>query len=167
MLLAVAGLPCLSAPFAYSADAPPCSANPQSRQFDFWLGNWAITYLGAPGGSVSTVSLMLDQCMLVESWNGGKGHSGQNWFAYSADDHAWHGMFADNQGRVHVFEGTVEPGVAEFRGPSRAADGTLALNRIRVVRVNADQVEQSWEKSTDQGRTWKTEFRGEYHRKQP
>jgi hypothetical protein len=166
VLLAVtAGLLWLSAPFALGADSPACSANEKSRQFDFWVGDWAITYPGAPGGSVSTVFLMLDQCMLVESWDGGRGHSGKNFFAYSVDDQTWHGMFADNKGRVHVFEGTVEPGAAEFHGPSRSADGTAALNRIRVVRINADQVEQSWEKSTDNGRTWKTEFRGEYRRK--
>jgi hypothetical protein len=165
--VATGALLCLSSPIAFGADAPPCAANPNSRQFDFWLGDWAVTYPGAPGGSTSTVSLTLDQCVVVENWNGGKGHSGRNWFAYSADDQAWHGMFADNRGRVHVFEGALEPGAAEFRGPSRNADGTTVLNRVRVVRINADQVEESWEKSTDQGKTWKTEFRGEYHRKQP
>ncbi|HWO28104.1 MAG TPA: hypothetical protein VNO32_04830, partial [Candidatus Acidoferrum sp.] len=109
--------------------------------------------------------LELDKCVIVESWDGGKGHSGENMFAYSSDDKSWHGMFADNQGRVHVFEGKVSPGSAEFFGPSRGPGGKAVLNRIKIVRASADKVEQSWEKSTDNGSTWKTEFRGEYTRK--
>jgi hypothetical protein len=150
-----------------AADRVPCLANSQSRQLDFWLGEWTVTYPGMPGSAASTVSLDLDQCLLTESWDGGKGHSGKNLFAYSSDDKSWHGMFADNQGRVHVFEGRVAQGSAEFTGPSRAADGRSVLNRIKVVRLAANTVEQSWEKSTDNGATWTMEFRGEYSRKHP
>jgi hypothetical protein len=86
-------------------------------------------------------------------------------FAYSSDDKSWRGMFADNQGRVHVFEGRVARGSAEFVGPSRGPNGEAVLNRIEVVRVTADKIEQSWEKSTDNGVTWTMEFQGDYARK--
>ena len=76
-------------------------------------------------------------------------------------------MFADNQGRVHVFEGKVAAGVAEFTGPSRGADGQAVLNRIKVVRLAGNKVEQSWEKSKDNGVSWTMDFRGEYSRKIP
>jgi hypothetical protein len=132
---------------------------------DFWLGGWTVTYPGMPGNAVSKVYLALDECVIVESWDGGKGHKGENMFAYSSDDKSWHGMFADNQGRVHVFEGKVAQGSAEFMGPSRGPNGEAVLNRIKVVRVNADKVEQSWEKSTDNAATWTIEFRGEYSRR--
>lgn len=120
-----------------------------------------------PGNAASKVYLDLDECVLTESWDGGKGHRGENLFAYSSDDKSWHGMFADNQGRVHVFEGKVAQGSAEFTGPSRGPNGQTVLNRIKVVRVTTNKVEQSWEKSTDNGVTWKMEFRGEYARKNP
>ena len=124
-----------------------------------------MTYPGTTGSAGSKVYLELDKCVIVESWDGGKGQFGENMFAYSSDDKSWHGMFADNQGRVHVFEGKVSPGSAEFFGPSRGPGGEAVLNRIKIVRVSADKVEQSWEKSRDNGSTWKTEFRGEYTRK--
>jgi hypothetical protein len=148
-----------------AADSGPCSTNSESRQLDFWVGNWNVTYPGMPGSATSKVYLDLDKCLLVESWDGGKGHSGKNMFAYSSDDKSWHGIFADNQGRVHVFEGKVAAGFAEFTGPSRGPNGQTVLNRIRVVRVAEKQVEQSWEKSTDNGATWMMEFHGEYSRK--
>ena len=153
---------------ALAADgSEPCSANSESRQLDFWLGDWNVTYPGVPGSARSQVSLDLDKCLLVESWDGGKGHRGKNMFAYSPEDDHWHGMFADNQGRVHVFEGKVAPGSAEFTGPSHGRDGHTVLNRIRVVRRAANKVDQSWEKSTDNGVTWTMEFDGAYSRKNP
>ncbi len=150
-----------------AVDSGPCSAKSESRQLDFWLGDWTVTYPGMPGSAASKVSLALDKCLLTESWDGGKGHSGKNMFAYSSDDKSWHGMFADNKGRVHVFEGKVAQGSAEFTGPSRGPDGQTVLNRIKVVRVTANKVEQSWEKSTDNGATWTMEFHGQYSRASP
>jgi hypothetical protein len=134
---------------------------------DFWLGDWTVTYPGMSGSAISKVELSLDQCLFVERWDGGQGHTGENMFAYSSDDKSWHGMFADNQGRVHVLEGKVLEGSAEFVGPSRGSNGKAVLNRIKVVRVTVDRVEQSWEKSADHGVTWTTEFRGDYLRKKP
>jgi hypothetical protein len=149
-----------------AADSAPCSTNAESRQLDYWLGQWTVTVPGVPGTSTSDVSLSLDGCLVVESWDGGKGHKGENMFAYSADERSWHGMFADNQGHVHVFvNGKVAAGSAEFSGPSRGPNGEAVLNRIRIVRVEANKIEQTWEKSTDNGVTWKTVFRGEYAKK--
>src|ERR1700730_15771701 len=142
-LLVLAGYFWLAAPTFAAADDRACSTNPESRQMDFWLGGWTVTHPGMPGSAVSKVYLALDECVIVESWDGGKGHKGENMFAYSSDDKSWHGMFADNQGRVHVFEGKVANGAGEFTGPSRGSNGEKVLNRIKIVRVNANRVEQS------------------------
>jgi len=150
---------------AAAPDHPPCSASAESRQLDFWMGDWAVSAPGGTKTSASKVFLELDQCLVVESWDGGRGHTGKNMFAYSADDKSWHGLFADNEGRVHVFEGKVSAGAAEFTGPSRSETGAAVLNRLKVIRINADQVEQTWEKSTDRGSTWSVVFRGVYMRK--
>lgn len=162
-LVLIGALSFLATPIMAAADS--CSVNAESRQFDFWLGDWSVTYPGMSSTSESSVFLSLDKCLLTESWTGGKGHSGRNMFAYSSDDKSWHGMFTDNQGRVHVFEGKIGPGSAEFFGPSLNAEGRTVLNRIRVVQIDADKVEQTWEKSKDNGATWTVEFRGEYSRK--
>lgn len=142
-----------------------CATNSANRDLDFWLGDWVITYPGADGSSSSTVSLALDQCVVLEKWHDGKNHDGENLFAYSSDDKSWHGMFVDNEGRVHVFEGTVAAGRAEFHGPSRGANGEAELNRITVIRVSANRVSQIWEKSADNGVSWNTEFHGDYVRR--
>ena len=151
-----------TSPCAAAANSGPCATNPQSRQLDFWLGNWTVT-AGGPSAATSTVSLALDQCLLVENWDGGRGHSGENIFAYSPEEKTWYGMFADNTGRVHILsDGKVASGIAEFRGTSHGPKGERVLNKVRVVRIDANRVEQTWQKSTDNGNTWTTEFRGEY-----
>src|SRR5579863_5005603 len=117
------------------ADADSCAANPANRQLDYWLGNWKIGAEGSSGDAHSTVSLSLDKCLVVEDWDGGRGHRGQNVFGYSADDKSWYGMFADNEGRVHVFtSGMVADGTAEFKGMSRGPNGESILNRVKVTR---------------------------------
>ena len=147
--------------------ASPCAAAAH-HQLDFWLGDWVITAPGGTGRSTSTVSLSLDKCLVVERWGDGAEHKGENLFGYSADDKSWHGFFADNRGRVHVFvEGKVASGVAEFRGPSTSEDGHTVVNRVKIILNHPNKVEQIWEKSIDNGTTWTTAFRGEYTRRIP
>ncbi len=168
LLVVIGGWFSSSAKSALAAvDSEPCAATSESRQLDFWLGDWIVTYPGMPGSAASKVFLDLDKCLVSENWDAGKGHSGKNMFAYSADDKNWHGFFADNQGRVHVFEGKVAAGSAEFTGPSRGPDGQAVLNRVKIVRIAANRIEQSWEKSMDNGTTWTMNFHGEYSRKNP
>lgn len=151
-------------PLFGATDPGPCAANAAGRQLDYWLGSWVVTYPGTSGTGTSTVQLSVGSCLLTESWASGGGLTGENLFAYDLDDKRWHGLFVDTEGRVHPLEGSVTPGSAEFRGPSRGPNGEAVLNRIRVVRITADKLEQSWEKSIDNGATWRTEFRGEYTR---
>ncbi len=139
--------------------AASCATTPDARQLDYWLGNWRVG-----GSGTSAVSTSLDQCVVTERWDTGKGLKGENIFAYSADDKQWHGLYVDNQGRVHILAGTVTSGVATFQGPSLVSDGHPVLNRITIARQGANAVEQTWEKSSDNGATWTVEFRGAYAR---
>ena len=144
----------------------PCAGSSETRQLDYWLGNWTLG--SGADKSISKVSLSLDKCVFVEQWENGKGHITEKMFAYSPEDKNWYGMFADNEGRVHVFlDGKVSSDVAEFHGPSRGPNGEAVLNRLKVVRVSAVKLEEIWEKSTDNGATWTTAYRAEYSRVNP
>ncbi len=146
----------------------PCATDPENRQLDYWLGNWKIGAEGSSGNAHSTVALSLDKCLVVENWDGGRGHYGQNIFGYSADDKSWYGLFADNEGRVHVFtSGKVLSDSAEFEGKSRGPNGAAILNRVKITQLSPKKVEQTWEKSGDNGATWNVVFRGEYTRANP
>lgn len=156
-------------PQAFGAGNPgPCVTNPNNRALDFWLGEWTVAAPDSSSSASSQVTLALDKCTVVERWDDHRGHSGENMFAYSADDKSWHGMFADNEGRVHVFlDGRVASDRAEFTGPSRGLNRETVVNRVTIRRVSDDHAEQAWQKSSDGGKTWTAVFRGEYTRKEP
>ena len=51
LLVAIGGSFSLAMPLAAAADTESCSANSESRQLDFWLGDWTVTYPGMPGSA--------------------------------------------------------------------------------------------------------------------
>ena len=104
-----------------------CAASSKSRQLDYWLGDWKIGADGSAANAHSTVSLSLDKCLVVENWDGGRGHSGQNIFGYSADDDSWYGFLP-----------TMKAGfTCSHRGKSREAQPNL---KVRA----ADQTAQRY-----------------------
>ena len=156
----------LTATAVAATDEKPCAANAETRQLDYWLGRWTMGTSAEK--SISTVSLSLDQCVFVEHWENGKGHVTEKFIAYSPEEKNWQGMFADNEGRVHIFlDGKVASGTAEFHGPSRGPNGEAVLNRLKVVRLPAGKIEETWEKSTDNGANWTLAYRAEYSRANP
>jgi len=160
-MLILAALPAMAAP------APtPCGSNSDARQLDYWLGDWSVGTPGAPNTGHSKVFLSLDKCLLTESWGSDtSNHQGENAMAYNPDDKTWHGLFVDNRGRVHLLKGRVAPGSAEFQGASRDESGNANLTKVKIVRVNRDNVEQIWQKSSDNGASWSTDVRMQYSRK--
>ena len=168
LLLAVTGVWLASATQAFAAEGSgSCTADSEVRQLDYWLGHWTMKSDGGSSTS-SKVTLSLDKCMFIEHWENGKGHVTEKMFAYSPEDKNWGGMFADNEGRVHVFlAGKVSSGTAEFHGPSRGPNGETVLHKLRVVRMAPDRLEETWEKSVDNGANWTTVYRAEYSRAQP
>lgn len=157
---------CLAtAAFAVNAEQP-CASTTEIRQLDYWLGNWTMG--SGADKSTSEVSLSLDKCVFLEHWQSASGHISEKIVGYSSEERNWYGLFVDNQGRVHVFlNGKVSPDMAEFRGPSRGPNGEAVLNKLRVVRVSADKLEEIWEKPTDNGTNWTTAYRAEYSRSNP
>lgn len=143
-----------------------CVNNSETRQLDYWLGTWTIG--SGADQTVSRVSLSLDKCVFVEHWENGKGHVTEKMFAYTPEEKNWYGMFADNEGRVHVFlDGKVTPHAAEFHGPSLGPNGESVLNRLTITNISSDKLEEVWEKSTDKGSTWTIAYRAQYTRKLP
>jgi hypothetical protein len=153
--LAMAACLCSPSLFAGESSSVPDS---ESHALDFWLGDWVITAPGGTGSSTSKVYFTLDSHLLIESWEAGPGHEGENIVAYNPQEKSWHWLFVDNRGHVHAFTGTVKLGQGEFKGTSQGANGEPVLNRLRLMRVSPDQVEQTWEQSTDNGATWTMVF---------
>lgn len=133
-----------------------CSAPPY-RQFDFWLGEWDI--VGADGKKTGDdkVVPILGGCALQETWTGTKSGQGMSVSAYDPATRRWHQMLVDDSGAVLKLEGEFADGkmVLIGRRPSQKEKGVTIIHRIAWTPTPDHRVQQHWEASTNEGRTWR------------
>lgn len=164
-----AWLPILFLPLALAAQDPapaagaPCSA-PEYRQFDFWVGEWAVTSAEQPAGT-NSIRPIHGGCALQENWQGAGegGVSGSSFNAYDRATGRWHQTWVDGNGTLLQLDGGLVDGamVLEGQRPSREGDGTT-LHRISWTPNEDGTVRQLWEASQDDGGTWTVLFDGHY-----
>lgn len=166
---AISTLPTLAAETAAQAPNPiarGCAAA-QSRQFDFWLGQWEVANpAGEPAGR-SRIESILGGCVLLENWDSPTGVSGKSFNIFNADTGLWEQFWVDNSGsRLHL-SGGLREGRMVLQGVQDKANAQSGLRQHeRITWIpNADgSVRQHWETSTDDGKTWSTSFDGLYRR---
>lgn len=148
---------------AAHAGAPPCTA-PEFSQFDFWLGEWEVTADGRVAGRNSIVKL-LGNCVIQESWKGASGTEGRSLNVYDSSRGRWHQTWVDSSGGLLQLEGGLRNGSMVLEG-TQLDDETRATTRERITWTPArdGSVRQLWEYSTDDGKSWKPRFDGQYRR---
>ena len=148
-----------------AAGGKPCAA-PEFHQFDFWIGDWDVTNGdGKPAGTNKIVPI-LGGCALQESWTSATGGKGTSLNAYDEPNRKWHQTWADDSGGLLLLDGEFRDGrmVLVGRRPRKDRSGIL-LHRITWTVVSPDRVQQKWEASGNEGRTWTPVFDGTYARK--
>lgn len=152
----------------------PQSAKPESpcggesaRQFDFWLGDWDLTYKqrASPdsdewtdGKASNRIERTMDGCVILENFSDGTtgaGYHGMSVSVFNERLGKWQQTWVDNQGAYLDF-------VGEFK------DGRMVLSREVVVKgqrrlqrmvwhdITKDRLEWDWQMSRDDGATWIT-----------
>lgn len=148
-----------------SPQPPPDCAAPEHRQFDFWIGTWAVTAQGQPAGA-NQIEMDLKGCVLVERWTAASGSRGTSLNFYDRNTQAWYQTWIDERGGVLRLRGGLDAGrmvMTSDAVPNRA--GVPTLQRI-TWSVEPDQsVRQVWETSSDAGATWTAVFDGRYVRR--
>lgn len=139
----------------------------QSRQFDFWLGQWQVTNPADNAVGRSRIESILDGCVLMENWDSSSGVSGRSFNIFNADTRRWEQFWVDNSGsRLHL-AGGLRQGRMVLQGVQDKADARTGLRqheRITWTPNGDGSVRQHWETSTDDGKTWATSFDGLYRR---
>jgi hypothetical protein len=157
------------APVAPVSPAPPpvpCTAA-ESRQFDFWIGDWDVTTPDGKPAGTNLIRPILNGCVLHESWKGRGGFTGESFNVYDARRKAWHQAWVDGTGGLLLLDGAFENGSMTLsdRAMNQNAPGKTDTNAINEITwtPNADgSVRQHWRTSADGGKTWKTSFDGTY-----
>lgn len=158
-------LPSSPTPAQGQTQRPPCTSV-ESRQFDFWVGEWEVLRPdGTPAGE-NTIRKILNGCVLHERYRTPAGYVGESFNVYDASRGAWHQTWVDGAGALLVLEGGLRNGAMILEGETVGPEGST-LQRITWTRVEEgpDRVRQLWESSTDGGRSWRVVFDGLYRRK--
>ena len=146
----------------------PCEYAAESRQFDFWIGDWDVhdnTRAQAMAGS-SHVEKILGGCVIFENWSGGFGGSGKSFNAWNSERRCWQQNWMDDSGDVTNFtDGHYDGQKLVFVADKIGADGKPFKSRLTFFNLGPDQVRQFGEQSNDGGTTWTVRYDFNYVRR--
>jgi len=146
-----------------AAPAKPCSA-PQADQFDFWLGDWDLSWGDGETGH-NSIRRILGGCVIQERFEGSaqQPFHGTSVSVYDPQADLWRQTWVDDQGGYLDFTGGMQDGRMVL---SRAATikGKAVRQRMVFYNIAADSLDWDWEVSRDGGETWDLRWRIHYRR---
>ena len=132
------------------------------KQFDFWLGEWDVTW-GEDGVATNHVLRIMNDRIIQENFSSSE-LKGMSVSSYDRERSVWCQTWVDSNGIYLDFTGKFE-------------DGKMILVRDAIVRgekckqrmvwynIEADQFDWNWERSDDYGKTWRALWEIKYKRK--
>jgi len=147
--------------------APPLPATQQldaARQFDFWLGEWDLTWGDGETGT-NSVYLDLGDKVVVESFDARPSldYQGISHSVYDRASGCWRQTWVDTDGTYLDFAGGFANGVMELRRDG-LHEGRAAIFRMRWYDIERDALSWAYERSDDRGATWTTLWEIGYRR---
>ena len=135
----------------------------ESKQFDFWLGDWE--YPLPQGKGVNRVTKILGGCVVFENFGDGSPNT-LNGHSVSTFDRAtkkWKQTWVDNTASYLDFSGGMENGKMIFTREATVG-GKKVMQRMIWFNIEKDRFSWSWDRSDDGGKTWKVLWPLEYTR---
>ncbi len=139
---------------AAQAECWEAAGTGEQRQFDFWLGEWDLSW-GDGATATNSVYLDFDGHVLVESFDGRPSLElqGMSISTYDPAERSWRQTWVDNQGSHFRFAGAFRDGTMDLRTET-TLDGRPALLRMRWFNIREQALDWAWERSDDGGATW-------------
>jgi tetratricopeptide (TPR) repeat protein len=146
----------------------PCKYSAESRQFDFWVGDWDVvsSFDGHPVGS-SHIAQELGECVIWENWtSAGLPYAGKSYNAYNTTLKRWEQFWVDNSQGMIFFYGNLKDGVMDFMTDEiPQPNGTKIRRHLQFFNLSPDTVRQFSQQSADGGKTWTVEYDFTYRRR--
>ena len=147
----------------------PCSS-PEASQFDFWLGDWVLTWSDTSHGT-NHVEKIFGNCIVHENFQDPvKNYSGQSWSVFNVNSKQWQQTWVDSQGGYITLTGgmvgdSLVLTTAERTVPQSVSPSGKIVSRMVYYNIKAGSFDWSWEASTDGGKSWKQNWLIHYKRK--
>jgi hypothetical protein len=136
----------------------------EARQFDFWLGEWDLTW-GEGERGTNHISLILDGMVIQEEFDGPSiSLKGLSVSTFNTRLGQWQQTWVDNSGGYLDFSGGFADGKMIL---SREADveGKPIMQRMVFYNIAEDELDWNWERSGDGGETWQLVWHIHYQRR--
>ena len=153
---------------AQASDAPPACATPEHRQFDFWVGDWQLTWEGSESGQqrgTNRITERYDSCVIHEDFQAlaPNGLRGMSVSMYNPQTEMWRQTWVDNQGSYLEFAGGFADGVM-ILSRTGARNGEQIIWRMVWYDITESSLDWKYEMSTDDGSTWQSLWSIHYER---
>ena len=163
-------------PKAAKAPEPPRCTSPESKQLDFWVGDWNLTgkIRTAPDKDewqetkgTNAIRKILGGCVVEENFTSlsGDGFVGKSVSTVDARTKSWKQTWVDNEASYLDFVGRAEPDGRFIFERESSKDGKTFRQRMVFSEVKKDSLVWLWERSEDAGKSWKLMWRLDYRRK--
>jgi hypothetical protein len=153
-----------------TGQSAPCTG-PQQKQFDFWVGEWDLTWPGKAQGEVAhgsnSIKRTLDGCVVQENFSGGESMPlrGMSVSTFDAQAGKWKQTWVDNEGGYLDFVGEFTNGQMTLAREATRSDGTKIQQRMVFKNITTQEFDWSWERSLDGSKTWQVVWPIHYKRK--
>ena len=143
---------------------PPCSS-PEASQFDFWVGKWNLTW-GDSGKGTNRIEKIMNGCVIQENFDGTPSIQlkGTSVSTFSKQLGKWQQTWVDNSGGYLDF-------IGEFKDNKMilsrefTKDDQQIMQRMVWYNISKNELDWNWERSDDNGNSWKVLWKIHYKRK--
>jgi len=132
------------------------------NQFDFWLGEWEVTWGEGEIGTNHVLRIMDDR-VIQENFSA-PGLNGMSVSVYDKERKLWCQTWVDNNGSYLDFTGTFNDRKMILQRDALVR-GEACKQRMIWYEIQPDKFEWSWERSDDEGKTWRVLWNIHYSRK--
>jgi hypothetical protein len=147
----------------------PCSLS-ESSQFDFWIGEWDLSWQDSEGKTQTAknvVSRILGGYAVQENFSTSDGtFSGKSFSVYNANKGVWEQTWVDNSGAYITFTGGMDVDKMTLSREVMTKEGKKVIQRMVFYDISKNNITWDWESSSDEGATWKLQWRLNYKRVQ-
>lgn len=144
----------------------PCGYDIRYQQFDFWVGEWEVEYTqGGQRAGNSSIQKIIEGCIILENWSGVSGVTGKSINFYNKKRGKWQQAWMGSDGEATEYVGDYRDGAMRFEGTEMTPGGGRNLIHLTFFNQGSDRVRQLSELSTDEGKTWTTQYDFTYLRK--
>lgn len=140
--------------------------NEKYHEFDFWLGKWDVYKIGTDKiAGKSEIESIIDSVGILENYTTVDGkYSGKSLNKYNPAKERWEQYWIDNSGLTLYLVGGIIDGKM-ILDDLQTGDAKAGFNQIIWQKLPNGEVQQTWNVSTDDGKTWKTVFDGIYKKR--